>query len=154
LEWSDEGLRLAADQLDGYYRILWKYRDIPWDINLTPDTKFVEYLHADLNVPGALARLHELFDQLQRGPTDAADIVNVIRSCGQLIGIFDINPDYWFHNGVDIPTVELLVGARDTARKTKNWAQSDSIRDQLAEIGVVLEDSNNETFWRVNRQME
>jgi len=58
---------------------------------------------------------------------------------------------------VDGPAVDQLVAARLAARKEKNWAESDRIRDELAAMGIQLKDSKNpetgeiETTWEVKR---
>ena len=58
---------------------------------------------------------------------------------------------------VDGAAVEKLIDARLAARKAKNWAESDRIRDELAAMGIQLKDSKNpetgeiETSWEVKR---
>jgi len=47
--------------------------------------------------------------------------------------------------------VERLVAARTAARTAKNWAESDRLRDALADLGVVLKDSKDGTTWEVKR---
>ena len=49
---------------------------------------------------------------------------------------------------VDAAAVEALIGQRNQARKNKDWAASDRIRNQLTEMGVTLEDSSQGTLWR------
>ena len=44
--------------------------------------------------------------------------------------------------------IEALIAQRLAAREAKNWAESDRIRDELAEQGVILEDSQGKTSWR------
>jgi cysteinyl-tRNA synthetase len=46
--------------------------------------------------------------------------------------------------------IELIVQMRMQARKSKNWAESDRLRDELAKIGVILEDRPDGTVWKVN----
>lgn len=46
--------------------------------------------------------------------------------------------------------IRLLVEMRQNARKSKNWAESDRLRDALAALGVTLEDRADGTVWRVN----
>jgi cysteinyl-tRNA synthetase len=52
---------------------------------------------------------------------------------------------------LDDPRVSRLVEARNAARKAKNFAESDRIRDELAKMGVVLKDSKDGTTWEVAR---
>jgi cysteinyl-tRNA synthetase len=52
---------------------------------------------------------------------------------------------------IDRGEVERLVAARTAARTAKNWAESDRLRDALADLGVVLKDSKDGTTWEVKR---
>jgi cysteinyl-tRNA synthetase len=45
--------------------------------------------------------------------------------------------------------IRLLVNLRSEARANRNWAQADQIRNQLSELGVVLEDRTDETIWKI-----
>jgi len=46
--------------------------------------------------------------------------------------------------------IQILIDLRNQARKSKNFAESDRIRDELAKIGVTLEDRADGTIWRAN----
>jgi cysteinyl-tRNA synthetase len=52
---------------------------------------------------------------------------------------------------IDTVQVESLIASRSAARKAKDWAASDRIRDELAAMGVVLKDSKDGTTWEVAR---
>ena len=52
---------------------------------------------------------------------------------------------------IDAGQVESLIASRSEARKAKDWAASDRIRDELAAMGVVLKDSKEGTTWEVAR---
>jgi cysteinyl-tRNA synthetase len=52
---------------------------------------------------------------------------------------------------VSVDTVNRLIDARTAARKAKNFAEADRIRDELAAMGVVLKDSKDGTTWEVAR---
>ncbi len=77
---------------------------------------------------------------------------------GNVLGILTVDPEQWFRLGVpgagtegamDEATIDSLIEARLTARKAKNWAESDRIRDELAAAGIVLEDkAGGVTEWR------
>jgi len=47
------------------------------------------------------------------------------------------------------PKVEVLLAERENARKAKDWARADDIRDELAKMGVVVEDGPNGATWRI-----
>ena len=54
-------------------------------------------------------------------------------------------------NSVDEIEVASLIEARNAARKAKDFAESDRIRDELAKMGVVLKDSKDGTTWEIAR---
>jgi cysteinyl-tRNA synthetase len=51
--------------------------------------------------------------------------------------------------GIGQEEVEELIAERAQARKEKNWARADEIRDKLAEMSIVVEDKPEGTRWRV-----
>jgi cysteinyl-tRNA synthetase len=117
--------------------------------------RFITAMDDDFNTSSALATLFELVkaintgrDQNVAGPFyEAAQ-----RTLGELAGILGISlaeaaPEA--ASSVDIkPFVDLLIGVRTEMRAIKQWALADKIRDQLNELGVVLEDSREGTTWR------
>ena len=71
-----------------------------------------------------------------------------------MLGILRVPPEQWFRAGAGgrhcrMPTSTRCIAARLAARKAKNWAESDRIRDELAAAGVILEDKpGGVTTWR------
>ena len=53
--------------------------------------------------------------------------------------------------GLDAALMDLLIDLRATARKNKDWATADKIRDRLSEAGIALEDRAEGTTWRVEK---
>jgi len=93
----------------------------------------------DLNTPKAIAELHALHS---KGEFEA--LAATLRALG-----FTQRPES--QRKVDSEKVEALIDARTAARKAKNFAESDRIRDELAAMGVVLKDSKDGTTWEVAR---
>ncbi len=111
----------------------------------TPDAEFTAALCDDLNTHSAFTRLHAVAKSGD-GPT--------LRACLELIGI----PIATASNEiVQTEEVEALITARLSARKAKNWAESDRIRDELAALGIEIKDVKDpvtgelRTEWEVKR---
>ena len=159
LTWSDGLVRQAKASLDTLYGVL---RDTDDGSNETADSyrslgaesypkPVLDALRDDLNTPQALAAMHTLGAEIRR--TDDADMARTLRgqllAGGALLGLLDKTPDSYFQgDGADAGQVEALVAARNQARKDRDFARADAIRDQLAGMGIELEDARNGTRWK------
>jgi len=113
----------------------------------------LEALADDLNTPKALAAMHGIAADLQR--TGDAGERRALRARllagGWLLGLLGRPAGRYFQGAADADTadIERLVEERNAARKTKDFARADAIRDQLAAQGIELEDTRQGTRWRV-----
>ncbi len=136
LDWTDKLVTDAKKELDGFYRALQENEQS----EILPGS-FEQALLDDLNVPAALSVLH------------TAD-KHHLRAMGSLLGILQQNPEAWFKgaladSGNDEDEIENMVAARIAAKKARNWAEADSIRDELKSRGIILEDCpDGTTDWR------
>ena len=142
LEWTDELLRQSKAQLDRFYRVLESTPDDKSGTGVPPHS-VVSALLDDLNTPEAFAALH--------GLRDAGDAAG-LRAAGALMGFFQEDPAVWFRgaaeDGPSPEEIDALLEERASARRDKNFARSDEIRDQLAEQGIVIEDGPKGATWR------
>jgi len=112
---------------------------------------FEEAMNDDFNTREALASFFQLsrvvngyeVDNLSLGIKEK--IVEVFDSYGkEVLGLFNvqsINSDFK-------SKIESLISVREEARVSKDWAKSDAIRDELKDLGVIIEDSPEGTKWR------
>ena len=104
--------------------------------------KFVDAMDDDLNMPEALGAL---FDMIRAGnkamdgggvaPGEAAAVAEAVRDLDRVLGVLEARED-----GIDAG-VQELVGLREAARKNKDWAESDRLRDALLAIGWEVRDT-------------
>ena len=121
-----------------------------------PPQAFQEALEDDLNTPQAITVLFECLSDLNaaKSPDDKDIAAKAMLACGRYLGILQQDPETWFRwGGENIGTlsdgdIDQLVADRAAARQTKNFAESDRIRDELLEAGIILEDKAAETIWR------
>ena len=151
LEWTDELLRQSKKQLDRFYRLL---DEIPFtdETSPAPDSILLA-LDDDLNTPEAYAGLHELRDiASQMEGAARANAIARLRNAGRLMGFFNVDPAAWFKGAAgDGPTdaeIDALLAERAEARKAKDFAKSDQIRDELAANGIIIEDGPQGASWR------
>ncbi len=119
--------------------------------------RFQLAMNDDLNTPEALAVLHDLAGAINK-ETDISgerskQLASTLWHLGSRLGLLTMEPEEALQGGgaaegPDNSEIEALVVRRIEARAAKDFAQSDKIRDQLAALGVVLEDTGGKTSWR------
>ena len=73
--------------------------------------------------------------------------------CARFIGLMRMSVKKWFKGDLDHDYVDKMIDQRLNAKLEKNWKLADQIRDDLAKIGVIIEDkSNGVTVWRKIKQ--
>ncbi len=113
---------------------------------------FVSVMDDDFNTAGALSQLFDLvraINQARDAGATNADLAAAQDKLRELAGVLGLRLDQE-EKGQQAagPFIELLVSLRTDLRKQKQWALSDQIRDQLAGLGVIVEDSKEGTTWR------
>ncbi|MBR9972277.1 cysteine--tRNA ligase [Magnetospirillum sulfuroxidans] len=155
-DWTAEGLKQARATLDRLYTALRNSADVAVQAVDIP-AAVQAALEDDLNTPLAIAHLHELLGALNKAEDDAAKAAarNALLAAGQALGVLLQDPREWFKwqadgaaAGLDEAEIAALIDARLQARKSKNFAEADRIRQQLAENGIVLEDGPQGTTWK------
>jgi cysteinyl-tRNA synthetase len=171
-------INYSLEQLEhadaGLGRIMTALRDVPAsnhsEVPATAHTgRFLEAMDDDFNTPEAIAVMQMLTREINsaKDAQDAARAASLgaeLRSLASVLGI-TVSPREWFSLGTKVPAhaaskaaagpaltdaeIAQRIEARISARKARNWAEADRIREELAGAGVILEDKpGGTTVWR------
>ena len=143
LDWNEKLINDCQSTLDKWYRIYSsqnKKVDIPEEV-LKP-------LYEDLNTPGYIANLHQLYEKAIKG--DEQDIF--ISAC-KFIGLFNEDNKQWEKYKKDKALlseeeINKKIELRNKARANKNYMEADRLRNELFDKGVLIEDKNGKTLWK------
>jgi cysteinyl-tRNA synthetase len=157
VNFTDAILKEAKQGLDRLYNALRPFeadllaKDMPKIDWQTPEAaRFKGAMDDDFNTPEAVAVLFELATCLNREPNGATALL--LKQLAACLGLLEAPPSHYFKGQQDetfAEEIDALILARQEARLAKNWAESDRIRDVLAEKNIVLEDGADGTRWRV-----
>ena len=143
LDWNDKLLVDCENTLNKWYKI--------YSSNVKPVTipdEILKPLYEDLNTPGYIANLHDLYEKANKGGNK--DLF--ITAC-KFIGLFNESNQQWLdykinRASINESEIENMINLRNKARENKKYVEADKIRDQLLDKGVLIEDKNGKTLWK------
>jgi cysteinyl-tRNA synthetase len=147
IDWTLASLRESQRELDKFYPLAKQFAVS--SATLAPE--FLAALEDDLNTPEAITVLRRLYREAH---DDVAFAGVRFASSGHFIGLFQSELADWNPAPIlfDASRVESLVEARLAARREKNWAESDRLRDELIGMGIAIKDNKDgTTSWEVKR---
>ena len=155
MDWSDDLLAQSKKTLDRLYLTLDQVKTVQ-AANTEAPAAVIAALDDDLNTPNAMAEIAALSRALNSATTEAdkARLKAELLAAGALLGVLQQDPAVWLKSsssttGVDPSAVENLIAARNAARQTRDFKEADRIRDEIAALGVVIEDRADGTHWRM-----
>ena len=143
LDWNDKLLIDCENTLNKWYKI--------YSSNVKPvkiPDEILKPLYEDLNTPGYITNLHDLYEKANKG--ENKDLF--ITAC-KFIGLFNESNQQWLdykinRASIDESEIENMINLRNKARDNKKYEEADRIRDQLLDKGVLIEDKNGKTLWK------
>lgn len=161
IEFSEEILEQSVNSLSRVHDFMRRLQNFPAEKPSGKQPDLVEFIHEieerfkramndDFETPQALAACFDLIKEINRR-IDANDLtrdskellMTVLMRIDTVLGIF-VSPEV---ESID-HEIEDLIKKRNDARISKNWAEADRMRDQLLEMGIQLEDTENGTLWK------
>ncbi len=158
LNYSEEGVHEAKSALDRLYTSLidldLRKEEHSNDADLI--SPFKEAMEDDFNVPSALAALFEIVKSInlakENGNIKEANVLGAtLVHLSEPLGILQQKTEDYFQIGATLSDeeIESMINERNQARENKDFELSDKIRDSLLEKGIVLEDTDKGTTWKV-----
>ena len=144
LDWNDELLQNQKNTIDKWYKLYEETKD-------TNILNISETLLDDLNTPGFIAKIHELYNAASKGDKKSKSLFN--NAC-KLIGLFNINKQEWenlkkSNIKVSEDYISKKIAERTKAKKEGNFTLADQIRKDLLGQGIVIEDQQDKTIWKL-----
>ena len=158
LHYSEEILNNAQLALERLYLVL---REFNLKENIKPASsrfreRFLSSMNDDFNTPEALAVLFEIAREINRikneNEEEAKMLAYELREEAAILGLLTEEPSNFLQKSskeIDVKRIEMLIQQRVLARLEKDWKQADKIRDELFALGVVIEDAEGKTRWRI-----
>ena len=152
LNYSDVHLDDARQALTRLYTALKDFDgEAVIDWNEAHAQRFKAAMDDDFGTSEAVAELFNLAAAVNRGESKLAA---QLKGLGGVLGLLQRDTVQFLQaapvlsDGLSPETIETMIAERIAAKKTKNFAESDRIRDELKSLGIVLEDSSKGTTWR------
>ena len=145
LDWNDKLLQDCQNTINKWYNAYVEIKN-----NEDISDKILQPLYDDLNTPGYLANLHQLYEKAQKG--DDNDKALFVSAC-KFIGLLNQNKDEWLSfkmskASISEKEISQKIYDRNKARENKNYEEADKIRNELLDKGVLIEDKDGKTTWK------
>ena len=146
LDWSEKLLSDCKNTIEKWYEV---YLEVKKNTVLSDDILLP--LYDDLNTPGYIANLHQLYDKALKGSDENK---NIFVSACNFIGILNKTKEEWLSfkkKKSIISEADILkkINLRNKAREGKNYKEADTIRDELLHKGVLIEGKDGKTVWKL-----
>jgi cysteinyl-tRNA synthetase len=144
LDWNDKLLDDCQNTIDKWYNVY-----LPSNKKITDE--IIQPLYDDINTPGYISNLHKLYDKANKGNDEDKQIFN---SACNFIGLLHETKEEWLafkkiKLEISDAEIEKKIELRNKARADKNYKEADNIRDYLLDKGVLIEDKDGKTSWKL-----
>ncbi len=145
LDWNDKLLEDCENTINKWYNVY-----VESNNNKDISNEILKPLYDDLNTPGYIANLHQLYEKAQKGNDNDKSLF--VSAC-QFVGLLNQNKDEWLsfktsRASISEGEISQRIDDRNKARENKNYEEADKIRNELLDKGVLIEDKDGKTTWK------
>ena len=167
LEFSDSALQESAVAFQRIENFVERAAAIVGDVEFTNSVMCADFetaMNEDLNIPAALAALHEVVGEgntLLAKKTDTASLKGCLSSVRQMLDVLGVDPlsPTWADDSKNAKQLESAldyfvqqsIAVRNAAKENKNFEAADAIRDSLRNAGIALEDTSDGVRWNLEK---
>ena len=159
LNYSVENLDEAKSSLTRLYTALKEFNSDNVSADQDYTNQFNSYMDDDFNTPKAISLLHEIARKINRNEDktheESKRLASTLKKLGAVLGLLESEPQDFLKGksnenkeNADTDYINELIRQRNIARDKKDFEKADKIREQLAELDVTLEDTEDSTDWR------
>ena len=159
LNYSVENLDEAKSSLTRLYTALKEFNNDNVSADQDYTNQFNSYMDDDFNTPKAISLLHEIARKINRNEDktheESKRLASTLKKLGAVLGLLESEPQDFLKGksnenkeNADTDYINELIRQRNIARDKKDFEKADKIREQLAELDVTLEDTEDSTDWR------
>ena len=159
LNYSVENLDEAKSSLTRLYTALKEFNSDNVSADQDYTNQFNSYMDDDFNTPKAISLLHEIVRKINRNEDktheESKRLASTLKKLGAVLGLLESEPQDFLKGksnenkeNADTDYINELIRQRNIARDKKDFEKADKIREQLAELDVTLEDTEDSTDWR------
>src|SRR6056300_1688894 len=146
LDWNDKLISDCENTLNKWYNIESGTHNLD---HVSEDV--LKPLFDDLNTPGYIANLHKLYDEAIKGGDNDK---NLFISACKFVGLLNETKEQWLNFkkskiSINEKEIELKINERNQARLNKDYKEADRIRDELLDKGILIEDKDGRTLWKL-----
>jgi len=157
IDFSDKSIAFAKNSLERIQNLVFALQDVKdgenekaiEEITKKCKSEFIESMDDNFNTPRAFAAIFELVKEInplikekQLSKNNAEHVLSFFQEVNSIFDFLE------FEKGEIGSDIEALVQQREQARKDKNYAKADKIRNQLNGMGIILEDSTDGVKWK------
>jgi cysteinyl-tRNA synthetase len=151
INYSEDSLKEAQVKLDRFYNALAQVEGFaPAATNNDYSERFHAAMDDDFNTPEAIGVLFDLVREVNKADGDKKNALGAqLRELGSILGCLQLPPEEFLQAGgdVDASYVEMMIQKRIDAKKAKDFATADGVRDELLAQGIILRDGPEGTSW-------
>ena len=151
LDYNEKAISDAGQMITYWYRAIESVEiKIIYDESQITD-EFMSALLEDMNTHKAIKIINDYAKKIYLSTTEDVKIQysSKLVNCARFIGLMNVSCKEWFYSQVNLDKVEQLISERALAKKSKNWLLADSIRNELFDNGILIEDkADGSTTWK------